>query len=192
MGSLFVRSLSLDTKNAVYEVMKRRGDHVMRVPDALKTLSLPNVRCTQTGWTMGHLMVWRNDVEGLRSVCESNPSVVDTTDCSIHVAMGNTPLHLAASIGDIDCMKVLLSLGADTTISNMQGKQPLELVSDSLSEAIRDFLRDLNPEDNKSLDLSATALISSKQVPDRTLSSPPGGKGKRRVEPYPLAEKYEY
>ena len=42
--------------------------------------------------------------------------------------MGNTPLHDACSRGKIECIKLLLSNGADTTIKNNEGKEAAEEV----------------------------------------------------------------
>ena len=38
--------------------------------------------------------------------------------CLISVQNGETPMHLACLCGSLDCVKVLLSAGADTSIEN--------------------------------------------------------------------------
>ena len=43
-------------------------------------------------------------------------------DINITIQDGNTPLHCACSKGKIDCVKLLLSNGADPTIKNKEGK----------------------------------------------------------------------
>ena len=42
--------------------------------------------------------------------------------------MGDTPLHDACSGGKIECIKLLLSNGADTTIKNNEGKEAADKV----------------------------------------------------------------
>jgi ankyrin repeat protein len=37
------------------------------------------------------------------------------------------PLHMAASEGQIDCLKILLDLRADITVTDKRGQTPLDL-----------------------------------------------------------------
>lgn len=42
----------------------------------------------------------------------------------------DTPLHVCAQYGQVECMKLLLRSGADTNIKNAQDKTPLEVAQD--------------------------------------------------------------
>ena len=46
----------------------------------------------------------------------------DQTDFS-----GNTPLHVAASLGNAQLINLLVSGGADCTVKNLEGETPLDL-----------------------------------------------------------------
>ena len=49
-------------------------------------------------------------------------SVVDQSDFS-----GNTPLHVAASLGNTQLINLLVTGGADHTLKNLEGETPLDL-----------------------------------------------------------------
>ena len=73
------------------------------------------------------------------AVASRKPEVLDyllTRTGDAHVDYrangGNTPLHLAASRGSIDCIRVLLRHGADYTLTNEDGKTPKQ-VAESIS-----------------------------------------------------------
>lgn len=40
---------------------------------------------------------------------------------------GNTPLHVAASLGNAQLINLLVSGGADCTVTNVEGETPLDL-----------------------------------------------------------------
>ena len=48
--------------------------------------------------------------------------VVDQSDFS-----GNTPLHVAASLGNAQLINLLVTTGADHTLMNLEGETPLDL-----------------------------------------------------------------
>jgi len=62
------------------------------------------------------VLVWQHDLVGLRAAC---PEVnVDTQDGKSHPAQGNTALHLATMLGDLEAASLLLEFSADFSLSN--------------------------------------------------------------------------
>ena len=59
---------------------------------------------------------------------------------------GNTPLHYACREGDVDITQVLLSRGADITIKNKNGKNPLDECQKANRHIIKNLLAEYNPK----------------------------------------------
>ena len=122
-------------------------------------------------------------------MCEQAGDLLEQQDSRGYAEQGNTPLHLACSLNDVEAVKLLLALGADTECLNLvtrtkQGKQPLDLLSPSLSSEIRAVIQESRRAESKTLDMSATALLG------RTMSSPFKSRGKK-VQPHPKEAKYK-
>ena len=62
-----------------------------------------------------------DDVMGIAVLLQASGDA-DQTDFS-----GNTPLHVAASLGNAQLINLLVSGGADCTVKNLEGETPLDL-----------------------------------------------------------------
>ena len=66
-------------------------------------------------------LLW-SDAAGLKELLEARPEIVGFTD-----AFGQTPLHHACTIGDVEAAKLLLASGADAGAKNRDGLTPLDI-----------------------------------------------------------------
>ena len=62
-----------------------------------------------------HCLVWRNAVEELNQFLSENTSDIEVID-----PRGRTPLHLAVTLGHLECVRALLRHGANATVENSQ------------------------------------------------------------------------
>jgi len=62
-----------------------------------------------------HCLVWRNAVEELNQFLSENVADVEVVD-----PRGRTPLHLAVTLGHLECVRSLLRQGANSTVENSQ------------------------------------------------------------------------
>jgi len=77
---------------------------------------------TFRGETSLHLSCKFNHAEVTQLLLQAYPHLVDLVD-----AEGNTPLHVCAGNGSLDCAVLLMRMGAATGIRNMGGKMPFDL-----------------------------------------------------------------
>ena len=75
------------------------------------------------GDTPLHVLLWRNDVDGLKSLILAGAEVNAIGD------MGETPLHIAVSENLPDAIEALLDAGADPDIRSEFGKTPREIAA---------------------------------------------------------------
>lgn len=114
MGSFLSTGLSSSTKETLRNHLLH--DRPFQTSESLKSLKLPNVKATQTGWTLLHVLVWQHDLAGLQAACPV--LTVNAQDGKCQLAQGNTALHLATLLGDLEAASVLLEFSADFSISN--------------------------------------------------------------------------
>ena len=62
-----------------------------------------------------HCLVWRNAVEELNQLLSENTADIEVVD-----PRGRTPLHLAVTLGHLECVRALLHHGAIATVENSQ------------------------------------------------------------------------
>ena len=62
-----------------------------------------------------HCLVWQNAVEELNQLLSENSADVEVVD-----PRGRTPLHLAVTLGHLECVRALLRHGATATVENSQ------------------------------------------------------------------------
>mmetsp|Transcript_106784 Transcript_106784/g.344550 ORF Transcript_106784/g.344550 Transcript_106784/m.344550 type:complete len:386 (-) Transcript_106784:119-1276(-) len=77
---------------------------------------------TSRGETGLHLAVQHNHAEVTQLLLQYHPSTMDLADIN-----GNTPLHICAMHGGLDCAVLLLRMGTDTNARNGQGKSAFDL-----------------------------------------------------------------
>ncbi|ELT98233.1 hypothetical protein CAPTEDRAFT_218802 [Capitella teleta] len=61
-----------------------------------------------------------NDVEHLQTLLQQEKCLLNERD-----AHGRTPCHLAAAHGQLEALQLLLAAGADVSIADLQGNEPL-------------------------------------------------------------------
>ena len=52
----------------------------------------------------------------------------------------NTPLHLACEEGEAECVKLLLEIGADRSVTNKADKSPFQLAKPNFLQVIRSII----------------------------------------------------
>jgi len=62
-----------------------------------------------------HCLVWRNAIEELNQFLSENAADIEVVD-----PHGRTPLHLAVTLGHLECVRALLRHGAIATVENSQ------------------------------------------------------------------------
>jgi len=62
-----------------------------------------------------HCLVWQNSVEELNQLLSENSDDIEVVD-----PRGRTPLHLAVTLGHLECVRALLRHGANATVENSQ------------------------------------------------------------------------
>lgn len=62
-----------------------------------------------------HCLVWQNSIEELNRFLSENSADVEVVD-----PRGRTPLHLAVTLGHLECVRALLRHGANATVENDQ------------------------------------------------------------------------
>jgi ankyrin repeat protein len=77
---------------------------------------------TYNNGTALHLAVKLRFRQCCQILLHKNAHIVDIMD-----ETGQTPLHIAATIGDLDIVTLLVSAGADTSCKDFQGKTPTYL-----------------------------------------------------------------
>ncbi|XP_072163526.1 ankyrin repeat domain-containing protein 13D-like [Diadema setosum] len=63
-----------------------------------------------------HWAIWHNHLEDLNKALQQKENDIEKKD-----PRGRTPLHLAVTLGHIECVRVLLGYDADVTIENLGG-----------------------------------------------------------------------
>ena len=71
-------------------------------------------------------IIYGSDGKKLETAKDSEYQSVNINQLSVH---GNTPLHIAAKINDIDMTKILCVFGAETNVENQEGKTPFAIAS---------------------------------------------------------------
>ena len=75
---------------------------------------------------------------------------------------GRTPLHLAASTGDTELVRILIEAGADAAVRDAQGASPLHLaVAGGHTEAVRVLVEAESGSDEKDGEVDSSAESSS-------------------------------
>lgn len=89
-----------------------------------------------------HRLVWLNQVEELRKSL-SDPAIGEDdirAELNSLDVRGNTPLHLACKLGNLECVKVLLEFDASTSVRNAEGWFPL---SEARSTGNREIMKEI-------------------------------------------------
>jgi ankyrin repeat protein len=73
------------------------------------------------GWTPLHWTVWKGHGEACRALVSTCGANVDS-----RISTGSTPLIVAASYNHLQCVEVLLELGADLALRNVAGVTALD------------------------------------------------------------------
>jgi ankyrin repeat protein len=66
-------------------------------------------------------------------------------DCNIAESNGYTPLHWAASHGNLETMKALIEAGADPTVADHQGRLPVDVAQEYGKGAHVSYLKSIGP-----------------------------------------------
>lgn len=112
--------------------------------------SAPMTTGSLNGTTILHLAIQcaeRSVVEYILTQATKDPKI--SLDINARDKDGNTPLHLAAILGQAEVVRLLLAQdGVDDTLANIQGRSPLELAR--------------NPETFQQLQLARSVFLESK------------------------------
>lgn len=104
-----------------------------------------------------HKAVFEDDPKWLQELLDSGNHDVNKKD--MH---GNTPLHLAAMIGSVECVDILTKSKADANIKNTKGWTPLaETVSYGNRNSIKLVLKRLKLQNRSSLDERRPQLVQT-------------------------------
>uniref|UniRef100_A0A8C3A7K4 Uncharacterized protein n=1 Tax=Cyclopterus lumpus TaxID=8103 RepID=A0A8C3A7K4_CYCLU len=79
-----------------------------------------------------HYLVWHNKHRQLEKELAAN----EQTDLESLDPRGRTPLHLAVTLGHLDCARVLLQRGADVSKENRNGWTGDELTETNSNQSI--------------------------------------------------------
>ncbi len=88
-----------------------------------------------TGMALLHFAAFYGHTDGIEILIRDKSSKMDMQDND-----GNTALHYAAVKGHIEAVKKLLACGADSELTNNEGKTPFDYAIGSNSEIIRQTL----------------------------------------------------
>lgn len=99
------------------------------------------------------LSIEKLPTEQIRRKVIAEPKLLEAKD-----AHGNTLLHRAVSLGRVDVVRMLLSLGCKPDLSNSYGQTPLQLVAEESRTGIARLLISKGSDVNKANDKGDTAL----------------------------------
>ncbi|KAK1572198.1 hypothetical protein Q3G72_029023 [Acer saccharum] len=116
--SLFRVASELDDSESMVGLLLQAGLSVHDVRVRLKTL---DVNSFYTGWSELHVAAAFDRTDEVLSLLRTK--IFDSLDC--RDKEGKTPLHLAASKGNIRCVKALLEFGADKNAKSKDGRSAL-------------------------------------------------------------------
>jgi ankyrin repeat protein len=154
-----------DSYSFIKAIRDRDGDKVMTY---LNKPGAPvmNTRDGSTGEGALHIIVRRHDTVYMQVMLARG------ADTNIRDRSGNTPLFVAAQIGDADMVRLLLASGANVNAANSSGETPLiaavqrrdptvtrALVAAGANPAISDTIAGKTARDYASEDTRGTAIV---------------------------------
>ncbi len=98
------------------------------------------MRSGDFGYTLVHVTVFSGRHEVLEYLLRKARNTYRAVNVFTN-SSGYTPLHLAASSGHVECVKVLLTYGADISLTDKRGKTPLRTAVLSAKSRVATLLR---------------------------------------------------
>jgi hypothetical protein len=134
-----------------------------------------NIQCGKYNNSALHFVIWHSRdtrVNALHNACRNNnnekvSTLLYTDDVNVQYDRGNTPLHDACQFGNVDIVRSLISVFANTNITDEDKRTPVELAKKSgNSEVVLCFSQKLHwPADR------ATYVTTSVSVTQLTLGN---------------------
>ena len=103
--------------------------------------------------------------EAMQELISLNPSAVD----AVNKSEGNTALHVAAKVGNVNACKALVEAGADPTRRNQKNRTPRS--QPKLPDSTKDYLLDVEEEYKRRKELKKEELFGSKIQATQTESA---------------------